>query len=392
MTTTPERRPLGLASRYPATVLVVDDEDASRAALARAMERFGHRVELAADGPEAVAKLRLRPELVLLDADMPGMDGFDVARAVRRDEEAYDVPIVMVTGLDGVQDRIRAFEAGVNDFIEKPFDVVELHLRTEAQLRLKRAFDQLAGERASLQRAVEERVADLRKALEELGEAHRRTYRAHLETVRALVLAAEFKDGETAAHVDRIGVYAEVVARALGLAPREVEVLRHACPMHDIGKIGIPDHILLKPGPLTDEERTVIERHPEIGARILQECQAEVLRVGRVIALQHHERWDGSGYPQGLREDEIALEARICAVVDVFDALTSDRRYRAALPYDEVCRMMRGLRGIHFDPDVLDAFFDVRAEIEAVGRDIRPVPVPDHLSLVGPGGDGDGRA
>ncbi len=382
-------RPLGLESRYAAHVLVVDDEESSRTALARAMERFGHRVEVAADGIEAVAKLRLHPELIVLDADMPGMDGYDVARAVRRDEEAFDVPIVMVTGLDGVEDRIRAYEAGVNDFIQKPFDVLELHLRTEAQLRLKRAFDRLARERAMLEEAVEARVRDLRHTLEELGEAHRKIYRAHLETVRALVIAAEFKDGETAAHVDRIGYYAEIVGRALGLAPREAELLRHASPMHDIGKIGIPDRVLLKPGPLTPEERGIIERHPEIGARILEESQAEVLRLGRVIALQHHELWDGSGYPQGLREDEIALEARVCAVVDVFDALTSDRRYRAALAYDEVYRMMKGLRGIHFDPEVLDAFFDVRDEIESVRRDVRAGPVPEHLAMVG--GDGGGH-
>ncbi len=355
-------------SRFPSRVLVVDDVDTSRDAMLRALEQFGHVGEAAADGPEALAKLRLGIDLILLDADMPGMDGFDVARAVRSDPEFSSTPIIMVTGLDSREDRLRALKAGVNDFVTKPFELVELHLRTEAQLRLKACFDSVERERAALEEAVERRVADLRTALEDLGAAHQRTYRAHLDTVHSLALAAESKDGGTAAHIERISCYSEVVARGLRLAPHEVEFIREASPMHDVGKIGIPDSILLKPGPLTSEERKIMQEHPKIGARILQDSDAEVLRLGRVIALCHHERWDGKGYPEGLAGREIPLEARICGIVDVFDALTMDRCYRDGLPNDVVYEMMKDERGRHFDPETLDVFFEHRTEIERIQR------------------------
>lgn len=369
----------GTSSQFPSRVLVVDDSDASRSSMLRAIESFGHFGEAAADGLEAIAKLRLGIDLILLDADMPGMDGFDVARAVRGNPEFTLIPIIMVTGLNGRGDRMRALEAGVNDFIEKPFELVDLHLRTEAQLRLKSSFDAIERERASLEEEVERRVADLRGALEDLGAAHARTYRAHLDTVRSLVLAAEFKDGDTAAHIDRIGRYSEVVARGLQLAPHEVELIREASPMHDVGKIGVPDSILLKAGPLTPEERKIMQEHPVIGARILQESDAEVLRMGRNIALNHHERWDGGGYPAGLVGREIPLAARICGVVDVFDALTVDRCYRDALSNEVVYEMMEDEREKHFDPMILDVFFEHRTEIERIQQawasDERPAAV-----------------
>ncbi len=221
-------------SSFPSRVLVVDDSDTSRNATLGALKNFGHLVETAADGREAVAKLRLGIDMILLDADMPGMDGFDVARAVRSDPEFSSTPIIMVTGLDSREDRLRALKAGVNDFVTKPFELVELHLRTEAQLRLKACFDSVERERAALEEAVERRVADLRTALEDLGAAHHRTHRAHLDTVRSLVLAAESKDVDTAAHVERISRYSEVIALGLRLAPHEVELIREACHIHDV--------------------------------------------------------------------------------------------------------------------------------------------------------------
>jgi cyclic di-GMP phosphodiesterase len=360
------RNPSATRSAYPSRLLVVDDSEPYRKAMVSALGSFGHTVESAADGPEAVAKMRLGIDLILLDADMPGMDGFDVARAVRDDPDSASTPIIMVTGLGDREDRLRALEVGVNDFVAKPFDLVELHLRTEAQLRLKASFDALKRQRSELESAVERRIEELRTALEDLGAAHRRTYRAHLDTVRILVQAAEYKDVDTAAHIERIGLYSEVVARGLRLAPHQIELIREGSRMHDVGKIGIPDLILLKPGPLLPHERAVIEEHPKIGAGILKESDSEVLRMGRIIALNHHERWDGMGYPGGLAGTEIPLEARICAVVDFFDALTMDRCYRDALPNHEVYDMMERERGGHFDPTVLDVFFDMRPEIERI--------------------------
>ena len=367
-----ELEPMIRRSSFPSRVLVVEDSDESRDAMLRALECFGHVAEAAADGLEALAKLRLGIDLMLLDANMPGMDGFEVARAVRNDPQFSTTPIIMVTGLNSLEDRLCALEVGVNDFVTKPFELVELHLRTEAQLKLKASFDAVERERAELEEAVERRVADFRTALEDLGTAQRRTHRAHLDTVRSLVLAAESKDVGTAAHVERIARYSEVIARGLRLAPHEIEFIREASPMHDIGKIGIPDAILLKPGPLTSEERRIIQEHPKIGARILQGSDAEVLRVGGVIALCHHERWDGTGYPEGLAGQEIPLEARICGIADVFDALTVDRCYGDALPNDVVYEMLKNERGRHFDPMILDVFFEHRSEIEGIqGAEIK---------------------
>ena len=357
-----------MTTNFPSRVLVVDDSDQSRDAMVRALECFGHTAESATDGIEALAKLRLGIDLILLDADMPGMDGFEVALAVRNDPQFSSTPIIMVTGLSSRENRLRALEVGVNDFVSKPFELIELHLRTEAQLKLKASFDAVERERAELEEAVERRVADLRTALEDLGTAQRRTHHAHLHTVRSLVLAAESKDVDTAAHVGRIGRYSEVIARGLRLAPHEIELIREASPMHDVGKIGIPDAILLKPGPLTSEERRVMQEHPRIGARILRGSDAEVLRVGGMIALSHHERWDGTGYPEGFAGQEIPIEARICGVVDVFDALTVDRCYGNALPNDVVYEMMSDERGKHFDPMILDVFFEHRPEIEGIQR------------------------
>jgi putative two-component system response regulator len=350
-------------------VLVVDDQEDMRHMQVRVLKNLGYEVELARDGLEALAKLELDVDLVLLDAEMPGMDGFAVARRIRQDPRFTDLPIIMVTGLGGKEDRLRAVEAGVNDFISKPFEINELRLRSQSLLKLKEVGDALKRHRAELELTVEVRTAALRRALEDTAAAQRRTQEAHLDTIRRLVIAAEYKDRDTAAHIERIGRFSEVVARALTLAPGQVEIIGHAAPMHDVGKIGIPDAILLKPGKLTRDEWAIMQRHTEMGARILHGSPSEVLQVGEEIALSHHEKWDGSGYPLGLSGDGIPLAGRICTVADVFDALTSDRRYRDALPNSAVYDMLQKLRGSHFDPPIVDAFLAHRDDIELIQRD-----------------------
>jgi putative two-component system response regulator len=191
-----------------------------------------------------------------------------------------------------------------------------------------------------------------------MTEARRQIYRAHLDTIRRLTIAAEFKDEVTARHIERIGLYSSVLGEALDMSPGQVETVRHAAPLHDVGKLGIPDHVLLKPGKLDDDEWVVMRTHTTLGSEILAGSDSSVIQMGQTIARWHHERWDGSGYPEGLGETDIPLEARICAVVDYFDALTMDRPYRRALDTDVVLGMMREGSGSHFDPDVLDVFFD----------------------------------
>jgi putative two-component system response regulator len=348
----------------------VDDNADVRNTMARMLRSFGHDVETAADGLDGLAKLGLNPDLVMLDADMPGLDGYDVTSRIRNDPVWADLPIVMITGLNGRAARLRAIEAGVNDFITKPVDLAELRLRTTWLLRMKASTDRLRESERALEAQVAARTAALRIALERSAAAERETYRAHLDTIRRLVVAAEYRDRDTAMHIERIGRYSALIAERLGLPPGRQEVLRHAASLHDIGKIGVPDAILHKPGPLDEAERRLMETHTVIGARILEGSLSDVLRVGSEIALTHHERWDGTGYPHRLAGPAIPLHGRICAVSDVFDALTSDRPYRAALSVDTVFEMLEAERGRQFDPEVLDAFLADRGEVAAIRREL----------------------
>lgn len=350
----------------PKRILVVDDDPEVRFLHTQYLEGLGYEVEAANDGIEGLAMVQLDIDLVMVDADMPNMDGFEVARRIREESGHQDLPVVMVTGLARKEDRIRAYEVGINDFLNKPVDPHELRLRLRWLLELKDARDALKQHQAQLEQKVERRTNALRSALEEMTEAKRSTYEAHLDTIRRLTLAAEYKDHDTGGHIERIGRYSELLGRALGRAPGDLEVILHAAPMHDVGKLGIPDRILLKPGPLDPDERAVMNTHTEIGAQILSGSDSPVIQMGARIALAHHEKWDGSGYPNGLSGEEIPEEARICAVVDFFDALTMDRPYRAAVPGDQVVEMMREVAGTHFDPRMFAAFEEILPDVEAI--------------------------
>ncbi len=360
--------PTGRAKR----VLVIDDQAEARRILDKVLRSFGYETLLAAGAAEALERIDEAVDLVILDARMPGMNGFELAQRVRKDPRYFDLPMVMVTGLDSKEDRLHAMEAGVNDFISKPFDVTELQLRSSWLLRMKEATDALKRHRAELEQAVEERTSELRDALAQAAAAHERTLEAHLDTLRRLVLAAEYKDRATAGHIERIGRYCEMLAHGLGLPPNQTRVIRYASIMHDVGKIGIPDAILLKADKLTPVEWEVMKQHTVIGARMLSGSPSELLQLGEVIALTHHERWDGSGYPRGLAGQEIPLAGRICAVADVFDALTNERPYREALSAETVYGMLQADRGQHFDPQVLDLFLECRDEVERIQQELAP--------------------
>jgi putative two-component system response regulator len=347
-------------------LLVVDDEAGNRALLSAMAESLGYRAEAAADGREAVARMRDGVDLVLLDALMPQMDGYEVLRQIRSDQETCDLPVIMVTGMSSKEDRLRAAEGGANDFIGKPVDQAEFRVRVASLLKMKDAQDAVKEQNAQLEAAVNERTADLRMALKAAAAAQQTAQEAALDTVERLAVAAEFKDQGTAAHIRRISRYCKLLAEAMGLGGREAGLLPASSTMHDVGKIGIPDAILLKPGKLDPREWEVMKEHASIGARILGGSSSAVLRTGEVIALSHHERWDGRGYPRGLRGEDIPLPGRICAVADVFDALTSDRPYRASLPPDRAVEIMREGRGSHFDPQVMDVFLERTAGFIAV--------------------------
>jgi len=347
-------------------VLVIDDDEGIRKITQMLVEGLGHDVEPARDGIEGLAKLQLGIDLVLLDVVMPGLDGFDVCRRIRQDPAGRDVPVIMVTTLETKEHRLHAVEAGANDFIAKPVDETELRVRAASLLKMKEAQDELKRYQNHLEAMCEERTASLRKALEQMAEAQRLAYQAQLETVERLAVLAEYKDKVTGRHVQRMSEYSAVIARGLKLPPAEVELILHASRMHDVGKIAVPESILRKPSSLDPHEWTVMRQHSAIGSAILDNSTSQILQAGRVIALHHHERWDGAGYPNGLSGSDIPLWGRICAVADVFDAVTSERPYKPAFPNEEALQLLRDGRGKHFDPRVVDVFFECLEEILAV--------------------------
>lgn len=347
-------------------ILVVDDERPIRDLLSLFVEELGYEALQAANGEEALDRIREQVDVVLCDVNMPGMSGFELVRQVRADESISQVRIIQITGVSDQEARLEAVRAGADDFVGKPVDLTELKVRLEAQLQIKSQQDALQRHREELEEMVEARTQQLSQALDDMADAQRRTYNAYLGTIRRLALAAEYKDEITAHHIDRVSRYAELLARNCDLPPDRVEVIRHATTMHDVGKLGIPDHILRKPGKLTDEEFDVIKTHTTIGERILSGSASDLIETGRIIAISHHEKWDGRGYPNGLSGEDIPLVGRICAVADVFDALTTKRPYKDAFPNDQAYEILRRDSGSHFDPKLIDIFMDHLPEIEDI--------------------------
>jgi len=335
-------------------ILVADDDEHVRTVISEILATFGHEVETAADGFEALAKLELDIDLVITDAMMPGMDGFEVTSRIRSDPRFTDLPIIMVTGSTERRDRIRSADAGVSDFISKPVDYTELYLRTTTLLKMKTLHDTLKNQQLDLERKVTRRTEALRDALDKLVVQQRHLHAANLETIHRLVNATEFKDRGTAAHIKRIGLVGALLARKMKLPPNDIELILYASPMHDIGKIGMPEEFLGRPGPLNADEWVIMRQHTTMGADILRGSAFPILQMGERIALSHHEKWNGTGYPNGLSGEEIPIEGRICAVADVFDALTSERPYKKAFSFKDTFEMIRAERGEHFDPTIAD--------------------------------------
>lgn len=347
-------------------VLVIDDEIPARELLRRYLEKLDFSVELAVDGLEGLAKLHLGIDLVLCDIRMPEIDGFEVIERIREKYSSDELPIIVVTGSDGMEERLRAVELGANDFIAKPLDKTELSTRVSAQFRLQKMHRQILEHEKNLERTVEERTAELTKALKNMTEARRILQRANLETIDKLARASEYKDNETGQHIVRVSRYTQVIARKLGLAPSEVRIVTTASVLHDVGKMGIPDAILLKPGKYTPEEFEIMKQHTIIGGKILDHSESELLQAGKTIALSHHEKWDGSGYPNGLSGEDVPLYGRICAVADVFDALVSERPYKDPMPFDDAVAYIQRESGSHFDPKVAAAFLAREESIRAI--------------------------
>ena len=337
-------------------VLIVDNDEGNRRVLAAQVESLGHVWEEAQGGAESLELLHERFDLLLINGTMPVMDGFELTCRIRSQEKCRDIPIIMVTELDSREDHMQAVEAGADDFITKPVDRYELQARAESLFKMKAAQDAVRHHQDDLERLVTARTSELQSAMSEVVLGHQQIYEAQLDTIHRLALAAEHRDEHTASHIHRVSHYCGLMAWALDLSADETEHIQQGSIMHDVGKIGIPDSILLKEGRLSSAERGVMEQHTIIGADILRGSSSKLLQIGEIIALTHHERWDGTGYPQGLKGEQIPLHGRICAVADVYDALTSQRPYKKAFARHEARQILCQGYGTHFDPQILDLF------------------------------------
>ncbi len=348
-------------------ILLVDDDAQVRRVMERLLTSEGYEVLQAGDGEAALLLAATEPiDTVVLDMGMPGLSGLDVCRRLRADPKHEHTPVVFVTGLDDRGFRRDALQAGATDFLGKPFDEVELLARLRNSIRVKLYFDGLDRERSALRGAVEQHLGELEAATARLERLQRELAVARHETIDRLARAAEYRDDETAAHLHRMSAYCHLLGQKVGLDDYACEMLRIASPMHDVGKIGIPDQILLKPGRLSSDEYTIMKEHAEIGFRILSGSESELVRFAASIAHTHHEQWAGGGYPRGLQAEDIPLEGRIAAIADVFDALTSARPYKQAWPIADAVAHLEAGAGRHFDPNLTALFVRSMDDVLAI--------------------------
>ena len=339
------------------TILIVDDSEIGRSVLESLLFSPEYNLAFAENGSQALElAAKIVPDLILLDVMMPGMDGFEVCQRLRNDPLLAEIQVIMVTALDDSASRLRGFEVGADDFIHKPYNRLELLARVRTISRLNR-YRKLLDERANIEKA------------------HQSLLQAYDAVIEGWSRAMDMRDKETEGHTQRVAELTTRLAKMIGMDDQSLVEMRRGALLHDIGKLGVPDAILLKPGKLTEEEWIIMRKHPQYSFEMLS--PDPYLRYALDITYCHHEKWDGSGYPRGLKGEEIPLSARLFAFADVWDALTSDRPYRAALTPEAAVQYIRESAGTHFDPRYVDTFLEiVQSRLE---QDLIRLEIPSHV-------------
>lgn len=351
------------------TAVIIDDQATTLKLLTKILNDISTAVkpitvEAFLDENHAVAWLKHHEvDLVLVDYKLPRLDGLKIIELIRMMPQHTHVPIVMITAMDDREILYKALDAGATDFLNKPIDYRECQARCRNLLKMRQQQLQLQNVNKDLQFKIEET----------LGEILQR----EKETLHYLARAGEYRDAETGFHITRISRYTRLIADTIGMGSTFCQLIEHASPMHDVGKIGIPDNILLKPGKLDRDEWVIMQKHCLYGFEILSDSSSEFMQMGATIALYHHEKYNGLGYPHGLAQENIPIEARIVAVADVFDALTSVRPYKKAWPLDEAFRYLQEQAGQHFDPQCVNAFHKNKDEVIAIYRELMDEKITD---------------
>ncbi len=357
-------------------ILIAEDEEANRKLLVDFLTTLGYRATGVSNGKEALEKiLEHKPDIIILDINMPEMDGFEVLKIIKSNPETRIIPVIVITGLGDNENHIKAVELGADDFLTKPFNIHFLRARIRSLLSIKILNDLTR----NYQKRLEENNYELLKELIKTQEV----------TIVALAKLAEFRDPETGEHLERMREYAKVLASELKrmgkysryIDDKYIENIYKSTPLHDIGKVGIPDHILLKPSKLTPEEFSIMKKHTVIGGDAIKSAIEEAgmktsfLDMAKHIAYYHHEKWDGTGYPYGLKGDEIPLSARITAVADVYDALTTKRVYKEAYRHEIAKEIISSEAGKHFDPEIVEAFLSRENDFISLKERYKDKPV-----------------
>ena len=343
-------------------ILILEDDKASRLLLKSILVSAGYvNIRCLPNGKRIANIYRsYKPDLLILDLNMPKVTGFDVMARLRSEYPDDYLPIIIISGDSDDSVHLRAFSSGAKDFLNKPYDRLKVLMRCQNIIQTNLLQNEVKDQNANLAAIIHERTAEL--------------HQSRLDVIRRLGYAAEYRDTDTGDHIVRMSRYCEALARAIGMNDEDCELVLATTPLHDVGKIAIPDSILLKPGALTPEEFNVMRTHTSIGAEILSGGTSSFLKMAEMVALTHHERWDGKGYPRGLKGEEIPLVGRICAICDVFDALTSERPYKKAWTFEAALKEIKRMGGLHFDPQLCSTFLQLVPDFKAISRDVNMPP------------------